>query len=537
MALSTADSLRVLGVCGQKPPSAAAAQTAKQGSKDAPLEITPCRWGVAVTNWGGLRLTLSRDPRDAPSLGLSITPGSTLPSAPAIKAGRDFDLLIYGATGFTGRLMVQHLDALLSEPKGPKLRWAIGGRDSKKLADLARTCKTSPSILIGASQSEVSQMAAKSRVVVSAAGPYQLCGEVVVKACVENGAHYVDVTGETIWVHDMIQRYHEEAKRKGVMIVHCSAQVCAIDEVNCYLLAKKLGPLKQFREYFFQYGGTTGGTFHTSLTTMEGITAERLKVMNDPFNLGGKRDRGVLPEEHDCSQAVQDPLFPSLWQQPAYNGHTGSRVIRRSVQLFEEEASAPIKYGKGLVVVVRDAATSKRAAEQGVQMAGPLPSVEAAAFVAKAMKQQRDMGQAPPVGQGPPAATRDQYYSEVFAVAEGENGEWSYVRFTGPEAYEVTAMAGIVGALVLAEEEDAVKPKLRGGVVTPAYAFHGSTFVERLEAKSFACGKGRKLRFEVHPGKPPEEDLRKAITDKGRSAAQGQADLMAGKLRPWALPS
>ena len=107
----------------------------------------------------------------------------------------------------------------------------------------------------------------------------------VLRACVKNHTHYVDITGETIWMHDMLDRYHEEARQKGLLLVQAAAQVCAIDDINCYLLAKKLGPLKQFREYFFSYGGMTGGTFASNTAFMEGMTAEKLKVYNDPFNL------------------------------------------------------------------------------------------------------------------------------------------------------------------------------------------------------------------------------------------------------------
>eukprot|EP00913_Durusdinium_trenchii_P018727 g17597.t1 len=112
----------------------------------------------------------------------------------------------------------------------------------------------------------------------------------------------VDVAGETVWMHEMLRRYHEEAKQKGLLLVNACAQVCAIDDVNCYLLAKHLGPLKQFREY----GGTTGGTFLSGATNMEGMTEERLRVQNDPYSLGGQRAGGAREVDLDCSAAAQD---------------------------------------------------------------------------------------------------------------------------------------------------------------------------------------------------------------------------------------
>ena len=65
------------------------------------------------------------------------------------------------------------------------------------------------------------------------------CGEMVLRACVKNHTHYVDISGETNWMHDMLERYHEEAKQKGILLVQAAAQVCAIDDINCYLLAQK----------------------------------------------------------------------------------------------------------------------------------------------------------------------------------------------------------------------------------------------------------------------------------------------------------
>merc|ERR1712045_827648 len=93
------------------------------------------------------------------------------------------------------------------------------------------------------------------------------------------------------------------------------------------------------------------------------------------------------------------------------------------------------------------------------------------------------LGEAPEPGSGPPKETRAMCFSEAFAVAEGENGEWAYVHFTSPDAYEVTAIASVAGALTLIEEIDDLKP--RGGILTPAYAFHGSTWVDRLQERGF----------------------------------------------------
>merc|ERR1712190_195318 len=88
-------------------------------------------------------------------------------------------------------------------------------------------------------------------------------------------------------------------------------------------------------------------------------------------------------------------------------------------------------------------------------------------------------------GQGPPAATRRIYSCEVLGVAEGESGEWAHILFSSGDAYEFTAMSAIAGALVLHEEGDHINPRERGGILTPGFAFHGSTWTERLVAEPF----------------------------------------------------
>ncbi|CAE7446057.1 unnamed protein product [Symbiodinium necroappetens] len=484
-------------------------------------------WGFNVGAFGGLRLSLAEEPKPA----LGIASKSAIEAATA-ESARRYDVVVLGATGFTGRLMVEHLDALVCSQKDPSKgrKWAIAGRNMQRLRALCSSCRSSPDALAADSDASLEEVASQCTVLIAAAGPYAQCGELAIRACVKSRTHYVDVSGESVWMHEMIQRYHAEAKQRGVLLVQAAAQVCAIDDLNCYLLAQKLGPLKQFREYFFSVGGTTGGTFATSAASMKEMTEEKLRVFQDPFSLGGP-SRAPKPEEHDCKEALQDPNYSSLWQQPAYNGHTGGRILRRSRQLFEE--ASPGSYGD-FPVVIRDAATSKRAAEQALKAMAPIESPEQAQVAAQMMQQQVAQGQMPKPGEGPPPETRALFYSEVFALGEGEDGRWAHVHYTGPEAYEVTAMAAVTGALVIVEEQEAIQPAKRGGIVTPAFAFHGTSYVQRLEANAFAAKAGRKMSFKVVEGKPTEDSLKDAITRKTKSAVQGQADMSAGKLWAWA---
>ncbi|CAE7404315.1 ldp-1 [Symbiodinium natans] len=230
-------------------------------------------WGYNVGVLGGLRLSLAEEPKPALGRGLGLSKVFGWQDA-----GRRYDIVVLGATGFTGRLMVEHLDGLLcGQAQSPK-KWAIAGRNMQRLRTLCSSCRSSPDVLLADSQASLDEVARQCVVLIAAAGPYSQCGEMAVRACVASRTHYVDVSGETVWMHEMLQRYHAEAKQQGILLVQAAAQVCAVDDINCYLLAQKLGPLKQFREYFFQFGGTTGGTFASSASGMEDMTEEKLKV-------------------------------------------------------------------------------------------------------------------------------------------------------------------------------------------------------------------------------------------------------------------
>ncbi|CAJ1358480.1 unnamed protein product [Effrenium voratum] len=188
---------------------------------------------------------------------------------------------------------------------------------------------------------------------------------------------------------------------------------------------------------------------------------------------------------------------------PGYVSHTSARVLRRSCGLFEELGQ--VKYGDSLLVVAHDLALDKKEAEYAV-WANPVPAdIKDTMKQARTMEEMRRKQLAPEPGLGPPKEARALGFVESLVVAEAEDGTWGHVRFTGPEGYEVTAITCACAALTLLEEEEALAGN-GCGVLTPAVAFHGSGFLERLQALGFG-GSGGKLRFEVKDGKPSEEEV------------------------------
>src|SRR5271166_5009583 len=181
---------------------------------------------------------------------------------------KPFDIIIFGATSFVGKLLCQYL---ASHFDSSDLKWAAAGRSREKLEQMRRSfdprAANVPLIIANAANElSLSDMCAQTRVVVSTVGPYALYGEPLVKVCAESGTDYCDLCAEVQWIRRMLDRYEEKAKTTGARIVHC----CGFDSVPSDLGVHFLQ--KHARERFGRYcshikmrvkamrGGVSGGT-------------------------------------------------------------------------------------------------------------------------------------------------------------------------------------------------------------------------------------------------------------------------------------
>jgi len=140
-----------------------------------------------------------------------------------------FDIIVYGATGFTGRLIAEYLNQ--SYGNGDLVSWAMAGRSKEKLEevrDLIGAPKDTPLIVADSSDIEsMSFMVSKTKLVISTVGPYQLYGENLVEACAHAGTDYVDLCGESVWMRQMIDAHEDAAKASGARIVFS----CGFDSI------------------------------------------------------------------------------------------------------------------------------------------------------------------------------------------------------------------------------------------------------------------------------------------------------------------
>ena len=152
---------------------------------------------------------------------------------------REFEVVVWGASGFTGRLVAEHLSQ--NYGAGQPLRWALGGRNREKLERLAAKLGT-PSgqqpVLVGDSHDRVrpDQIVRRTSVVCSTVGPYAKYGSELVAACVEHGTNYCDLSGEVQWMRDMIDRHEAQARRTGARIVHCCGFDSIPSDLGCFFL-------------------------------------------------------------------------------------------------------------------------------------------------------------------------------------------------------------------------------------------------------------------------------------------------------------
>ena len=146
------------------------------------------------------------------------------------QGSREFDIIIQGATGFTGTLVAEYL--LRQYGVGGDLRWALAGRSEEKLRDVRQSLGASASeldLIVADSfdKTVLQSLSERTHVVLTTVGPYALYGSDLVEACVNAGTHYCDLAGEVQWIRKMIDAHHERAKETGAKIVHC----CGFDSV------------------------------------------------------------------------------------------------------------------------------------------------------------------------------------------------------------------------------------------------------------------------------------------------------------------
>ena len=400
------------------------------------------------------------------------------------RATREFDVCVFGATGFTGKLISEYLLSAASQtdPAAPALRVALAGRNLEKLEELKQSLPSSqpPSILLANVQTDsaavLEALVRRIRVVICAVGPFLELAEPLVAACAAVGTHWVDITGETPFVRLCIDSYATLARENGSFIINMCGFDSVPSDLGTYRTVQRISqafkqPTRRVQTFVTMRGELSGGTLESSMV-MERNPHFRAQ-MNDPFLLGGIIHGGVRPEDEDIGTVLPMKACPFesdgivAWTAPFMMAKLNTRTVRRS--------NALIGYGERFnyseKMIVSDAADAAKLAKASP----PVTKREA----------MRNEGRLPRQGEGPSAAQRAKGWFKFIFVGEAEDGRKLVTSVAGGDpGYNETAKMAAECALALIYNFDncnAVLQGVHGGCVTPAFAF-GDALINRLTA-------------------------------------------------------
>jgi short subunit dehydrogenase-like uncharacterized protein len=400
---------------------------------------------------------------------------------------RKLDVVLFGATGFTGRLVADYL------AKGaPTLRWAIAGRSRDKLARVkTELVEGHPALadleILVADATDPAALAAvakDARVVCTTVGPYAVHGRELAAACAEHGTDYCDLAGEVTFIRDSIDRNHARAEETGARIVHCCGFDSIPSDLGVHLLGehfKKQGQKLNKASLFVgpMKGRVSGGTIASMLLTLEeaGRDPQQRRLMGDPYALIPDREKDRGPDRGDQMTAKFEPLI-GAWTGPFVMAAINTRVVRRTNAISGHPYGKDFRYRESMVF-------GKGA--KGAALAGAFTAGLATFVTLASTRPGRAMLKPllPVPGQGPSKAQRDAGFFRVRIVGESDKSGAGVLKATArvegrsdPGYGETAKMLG-ESALCLALDRDDLEP--RHGVLTPASAM-GNRLIERLRA-------------------------------------------------------
>jgi trans enoyl reductase len=417
------------------------------------------------------------------------SPGGLSSVGPVSPAAREFDIVVYGATGFSGKLTAEYL-----AHSGSNARIALAGRSRERLLAvrelLGPNAQDWPLIIADASQpSTLEAMATRAQVVLTTVGPYAHYGLPLVAACAKAGTDYADLTGELMFGRNSIDLYHKQAVDTGARIVLSCGFDSVPSDLNAYQLYRRaildgtgqLGDTTLVLRSFWQTG-VSGGSVATYLDAMRTASSdpEAHRLVDDPYTLttdrGAEAELGVQPD-FPCRRGREvAPELTGLWTGGFFQSPYNSRIVRRSNALQNWAYGRRFRYSETMSL--------------GHSFAAPV----FAAVVTAVLKVVFGLGNryarllprrlveriAPKPGTGPSAARRQRGHYTMETYTTTATGARYMATFAQQcDAYHGTSVLLGECGLALALDRDRLS-ELRG-VLTPAAAM-GDALLARLPA-------------------------------------------------------
>lgn len=402
---------------------------------------------------------------------------------------QNFDIVLWGATGFTGKLVAAYL--LERYGADGELRWVLAGRNRSKLEavrgeigrETGRDAAAVPLIVADADdEASLASMVDVARVVCTTVGPYARHGSKLVAACARRGTHYCDLTGEVQWMRRMIDAHAGEAEASGARIVH----TCGFDSIPSDLgVFFVQGEMRKRHELHCSAvkcrvvgfsGGFSGGTVASMFNMLEeaGHDAEVRRIMADPYalNPAGRRSG---PDGPDQTGPVYDADFDS-WTGPFVMAAINTRVVRRSNALLGGIYGDGFRYDEAMLMGPGPAGWTKAAG-----MSAALAATTVAGAIGPVRRLMARL--APSPGEGPSKKQREEGFFKIRFLGLHPQDPVKSLRalVTGDRDPGYGSTAKMLGesAVCLARDELATG----GGFWTPASAM-GEALLRRLRANA-----------------------------------------------------
>lgn len=376
----------------------------------------------------------------------------------------EFDIIVYGATGYTGRLVAEYLSQEYADDSG--LRWAMAGRSQSKLEavrdEIGASANTTLVVADTGDADSLRAMAERTRVVLTTVGPYQLYGSDLVRICAETGTDYVDLCGEPAWMRQMIDAHGETAKQSGARIVFS----CGFDSIpfdlGVYFLQQaaqeKFGAaLPRVKGRVRKMKGTfSGGTAASLKATLAAAKAnpEIYQLLGNPFAL---TPGFTGPAQPPAAKPEFDESLGS-WAAPFVMAAINTRNVHRSNALLGHAYGSDFVYDEMILT-------------------GPGEQGEA---IAKAVTGDKSLAgdDAPKPGEGPTKEERENGFYDVLFIGEGADGKTLMASVAGKRDPGYGSTSRMIAESAICLVRDATDT--RGGIWTTAPAM-GDKLIKRLQ--------------------------------------------------------
>ena len=383
---------------------------------------------------------------------------------------KDIDIIIYGATGFTGKLCVKYFQSI-----NTTVTWAMAGRNLIKLQKVADDHQAKVEILLADSDDEsaLDNLTSRARVILSTTGPFHRYGSKLVASCIKNHAHYVDITGENFWVKGLIEKHHAEASAKGIRIIPSCGFDSIPSDLGAFFSAQAIGkPIKRIESFHSYEGGASGGTLETMFSMGELDLGDDL---TNPFLLNPEdsySDKQMQLSSDRVGIAKKSEI--NAWSGPFIMATANTRVVRRTEALL---ALRQESYGPDFTYQEHAFHKSWWSAAKSLVLTG------LSVLILLSPLKRLVKPFLPKPGEGPSETVQENGWFDCKFIVEANDGTKSVFNMNGKgdPGYKVTSKLVSECALCLIEDQDTLPGGGEyGGILTSASGL-GESLIARLK--------------------------------------------------------